>query len=162
MSRRQPKEKFEFTPPDIEPACAALARLREAGDGWMNLLPGVPEDSVKAAEPSAGLFAMFGNRASPVTMATLIPPKAERRDTEGVSVGLMHPTGGKAVARLSEAGVELPTGWVVRQDHVRRGLVLRTAVTASEQEIVTWSVDAGDVLCLVETTGRWQAVLYLP
>ena len=161
VSRRQPKEKFEFTPPDIEHACAALARLRHEGDGWMNLLPGVPEGSVRAEEP-AGLFAVFGNRASPVTMATLIPPKADRRESEGVSVGLMHPTGGKAVARLREAGVELPTGWVVRQDHVRRGLVLRTAATASEEEIVTWSVDAGDVLCLVETTGRWQAVLYLP
>ena len=90
----------------------------------MNLLPGVPEGSVEA-EP-AGLFAIFGNRASPVTMATVIPPKADRRVTEGVSVGLMHPTGGKAVARLREAGVDLPDGWVVRQDHVRRGLVLRT------------------------------------
>ena len=62
-------------------------------------------------------------------MATLIPPKADRRDTEGVSVGLMHPTGGKAIARLALAGIDLPDGWVVRQDHVRRGLVLRTAAT---------------------------------
>ena len=162
MSRRQPKEKFEFTPPDIEHACAALAQVRHGGDGWINLLPGLTEVSAKAAEPSAGLFAMFGNRSSPVTMATLIPPRADRRESEGVSVGLMHPTGGKAVARLSEAGIELPAGWVVRQDHVRRGLVLRTAPKTSEQEIVTWSVDAGDALCLVETTGRWQAIVYLP
>jgi hypothetical protein len=162
VNRRQPKEKFEFTPPDIEHASAALAKVRQGGDGWINLLPGVPEDSVKAAEPSAGLFAMFGNRASPVTMATLIPPKAERRDTEGVSVGLMHPTGGKAIARLALAGIDLPAGWVVRQDHVRRGLVLRTAAQSSEQEIITWSVEAGEALCLVETTGRWQAIVYLP
>jgi hypothetical protein len=162
VNRRQPKEKFEFTPPDIEHASAALAQVRQSGDGWINLLPGVPEDSAKAAEPSAGLFAMFGNRASPVTMATLIPPKADRRDTEGVSVGLMHPTGGKAVARLALAGIDLPDGWVVRQDHVRRGLVLRTAAQSSESEIVTWSVRAGDALCLVETTGRWQAIVYLP
>ena len=162
MNRRQPKEKFEFTPPDLALACAALARVRQDGDGWINLLPGVPEDSVKAAEPSAGLFAMFGNRVSPVTMATLIPPKADRRETEGVSVGLMHPTGGKAIARLALAGIDLPEGWLVRQDHVRRGLVLRTAAHASEEEIVAWSVEAGEALCLVETTGRWQAVVYLP
>ena len=121
----------------------------------------MPEGSVEAEQP-AGLFAIFGNRASPVTMATLIPPKAERRETEGVSVGLMHPTGGKAVARLREAGVDLPDGWVVRQDHVRRGLVLRTPPAAPEDEIVSCSVRAGEVLCLVETTGRWQAVVYLP
>jgi hypothetical protein len=160
VSRRKAKETFEFTPPDIERACAALTQLRQEGDGWMNLLPGVPEGSLEP-EP-AGLFAMFGNRASPVTMATVIPPKADRRQTEGVSVGLMHPTGGKAVARLREAGVDLPDGWVVRQDHVRRGLVLRTPATAPENEIVTFSVRAGDALCLVETTGRWQAVVYLP
>ena len=94
-------------------------------------------------------------------MATVIPPKADRRQTEGVSVGLMHPTGGKAVARLREAGVDLPDGWVVRQDHVRRGLVLRTPPAAPDNEIVTFSVRAGDALCLVETTGRWQAVVYL-
>ena len=160
MSRRQAKETYEFTPPDIERACLSLAQLRQGGDGWMNLLPGVPQGSVEA-EP-AGLFAIFGNRASPVTMATVIPPKANRRETEGVSVGLVHPTGGKAVARLREAGVDVPDGWVVRQDHVRRGLVLRTPATAPDNEIVTFSVRAGDALCLVETTGRWQAVVYLP
>jgi hypothetical protein len=161
VSRRQAREKFEFTPPDVERASAALTQLRQKGDGWMNLLPGVPEGSAQGAEP-AGLFAIFGNRASPVTMATIVPPKPKRRDTEGVSVGLMHPTGGKAVARLREAGVDVPEGWVVRLDHVRRGLVLRTSVAAAEHEIVTWSVRAGDALCLVETTGRWQAIVYLP
>ena len=161
MSRRTAKETFEFTPPDIERACAALIQLRQLGDGWINLLPGVPEGSAEAEQP-AGLFAIFGTRASPVTMATVIPPKVERRDTEGVSVGLMHPTGGKAVARLRQAGVDIPDGWVVRQDHVRRGLVLRTPPAAPENEIVTFSVRAGDALCLVETTGRWQAVVYRP
>ena len=43
-------------------------------------------------------------------MATLMPPKKERRDTEGLTVGLMHPTGGKAVARLAEAGVAASRG----------------------------------------------------
>jgi hypothetical protein len=161
VSRRQAKETFEFTPPDIEHACTALAQVRQSGDGWMNLLPGVPKGSVNPDEP-AGLFAIFGNRASPVTMATLIPPKADRREHEGVSVGLMHPTGGKAIERLRLAGIDLPEGWVVRQDHVRRGLVLRTSPGAREQEIVAWSVAAGDALCVVETTGRWQAVVYLP
>ena len=137
-------------------------RLRQAGDGWINLLPGVPEGSVKAEEP-AGLFAIFGNRASPVTMATLIPPKADRREYRRGFGRADAPDGrqGGGSPALRPAST-CPTGWVVRQDHVRRGLVLRTAATASEQEIVTWSVEAGDALCLVETTGRWQAVVYLP
>jgi hypothetical protein len=79
-----------------------------------------------------------------------------------VSVGLMHPTGARAVARLAEAGVTIPTGWVVRQDHARRGLVLRTPVDAPETEIVDWCVRAGTALCRVDLTGEWQAVVYLP
>ena len=48
----------------------------------------------------------------------------------------MHPTGGKAVARLAEAGVTVPDGWVVRQDHARRGLVVRTPVDAAEADVI--------------------------
>ena len=70
----------------------------------------------------AGLFAFFGNQAAPVTMTTVMPPKKDRRDTEGLTVGIMHPTGGKAVARLAEAGVHVPDGWLVRQDHTAPGL----------------------------------------
>jgi hypothetical protein len=51
---------------------------------------------------------------------------------------------------------------VVRQDHARRGLVVRTAQGASATEVVGWSVRAGTVLCQEEMTGRWQAVVYLP
>jgi hypothetical protein len=160
VSRRQPKQKIEFTPPEIGPVAESLHLLRENGNGWMNLMPGVPEGSVETDQP-AGLFAMFGTRASPVTMATLIPPRADRRDHEGVSVGVMHPTG-KAIARLADAGIPVPNGWVVRQDHVRRGLVLRSTPDALDAAIVEWAVRAGDALCMVEMTGRWQAVVYLP
>ena len=90
-------------------------------------MPGIDEDA-SDVDPRGGLFAFFGNSAPPVTMATVMPPKKDRRDTEGMTVGLMHPTGAKAVARLAEVGRAVPDGWVVRQDHVRRGLLVRTPV----------------------------------
>lgn len=158
-SRRQTKT-IEFTPPDIAGVGGELAALREAGDGWINLLPGIVDDA--DVEPPGGLFAFLGTRQPPVTMATVMPARKERRDVEGMSVGLMHPTGGRSVARLAEAGVALPDGWVVRQDHPRRGLVLRTSPEAAPEDVVTWCVQAGAALCMVETTGRWQAVVYLP
>ncbi len=161
MRTRRQTQVIEFRPPAIDRVADALRRLRAAGDGWVNLLPGVDVDAA-APEPQAGLFAFFGNRAAPVTMATVIPAKKDRRQIEGVSVGLMHPTGARAVARLAEAGVTIPTGWVVRQDHARRGLVLRTPVDAPEPEIVDWCVRAGTALCRVDMTGEWQAVVYLP
>jgi hypothetical protein len=161
VSSRRATKTIEFTPPDVAAVAGELAQLRAAGDGWVNLLPGIDEDAVDV-EPPSGLFAFFGNRAPPVTMATVMAAKSDRRDTEGMTVGLMHPTGAKALARLAEVGVGLPDGWVVRQDHVRRGLVLRTAVATAEADVITWCVRAGTALCRAEMTGQWRAVVYLP
>ncbi len=140
---------------------AELASLRDAGDGWINLLPGIVEGTVEV-DPPTGLFAFFGTRQAPVTMATVMPARQEHRQAEGMSVGLMHPTGGHAIARLAEAGVTVPTGWVVRQDHMRRGLVLRTTPDAAPADIVGWCVRASTALCMADMTGQWQAMVYLP
>ena len=161
MSSRRETKTIEFTPPDVVGVARVLSELRAAGSGWVNLQPGIDEDTVDV-DPPAGLFAFFGNRAPPVTMATIMPPKRERREAEGMTVGLMHPTGAKAIARLAEVGVTVPDGWVVRQDHVRRGLVLRTPVGAGESDVVTWCVRAGTALCRADMTGQWRAVVYLP
>jgi hypothetical protein len=152
---------LEFTPPESEAVADALRMLRAAGSGWINLLPGIDEEAAEM-EPRAGLFAFFGNQAAPVTMTTVMPPRQDRRATEGLTVGVMHPTGGKAVARLAEAGVLLPDGWQVRQDHARRGLLVRTPTVVGEDDVIDWCVRAGTALCRAEMTGRWRAVVYLP
>jgi len=161
VSSGRQKKTIEFTPPDVAAVADALRTLRAAGSGWVNLLPGIDEEA-SDVHPRAGLFAFFGNNAAPVTMTTLMPPKKDRSETEGLTVGIMHPTGGKAVARLAEAGVTLPVGWVVRQDHARRGLLVRTPVAVKEPDVLSWSVRAGTALCRAEMTGRWRAEVYLP
>jgi len=95
-------------------------------------------------------------------MATVMPARAEKRSVEGMSVGIMHPTGPKAVARLAETGVSVPEAWAVRQDHARRGLVLRTSPHATATDVVEWCVHAGTQLCMADMTGEWRAVVYLP
>lgn len=154
-------ETIDFVLPDTGAVEAALTRLRAAAGGWINLMPGIHEDAAEP-EPAAGLFALFGNRPAPVTMTTLMPASAKRRGREGVTVGLMHPTGSKAVARLAEAGVTVPEGWMVRQDHARRGLLVRTPPSVDDVDVVTWAVRAGTALCRADMTGRWRAVVYLP
>ena len=161
VSRHRETMTIEFRPPDVAAVAHSLAALREAGSGWINLLPGIDEDAADP-EPAPGLFAFFGNRAAPVSMVTVMPAKKERRDSEGVNVGIMHPTGAKAVAWLAEAGVPLPEGWVVRQDHARRGLLLRTPAAVGDSDVITWSTRAGEALCRAEMTGQWRAVVYLP
>jgi hypothetical protein len=105
---------------------------------------------------------MFGSRLLPVTMTTLMPARLDRKARKGLTVGLMHPTGAKAVARLAEAGIALPDGWVVRQDHARRGLLLQCPVGVDGAEVIEWCIRAGTELCRAEMTGRWQAVVFLP
>jgi hypothetical protein len=161
VSSPREKKTIEFTPPDVAAVAHELGALRAAGAGWVNLMPGIDEDA-SDVHPRAGLFAFFGNNAAPVTMTTVMPPKKDRSDTEGLTVGIMHPTGGHAVERLAEAGVLVPEGWLVRQDHARRGLLLRTPVDVTDTEVMDWSVRAGTALCRAEMTGRWRAVVYLP
>jgi hypothetical protein len=161
MTSKRETVTIEFVPPDYERVADALAHLRDAGSGWINLLPGVPEGAVDV-EPPTGLFAFFGNRQPPVTMATVMPARVDRSAVEGMNVGMMHPTGPKAVPRLADAGVTVPDGWTVRQDHARRGLVLRTSPASDATEIIDWCVRAGTELCLSDMTGEWRAVVYLP
>jgi hypothetical protein len=164
MSNRRQVETLVFTPPDTDRVAGFLYMVTVAGQGWINLLPGleIDQDQRATVPVPIGLSALFGNRQAPVTMCTLMPASPGKQALDGVTVGLLHPTGGRAVARLAEAGVPLPAGWVVRQDHNRRGLVVRAPRGASEQEVIWWSIRAGTALCREEMTGEWQAVVYLP
>jgi hypothetical protein len=162
VTTRRDVDKFEFTPPAFDRVTGYLHHLTEACQGWINLLPGVDADEDETQTVPPGLFSLFSNRQPPVTMATLMPARPTKRGIEGVTIGLLHPTGPKAVARLSEAGVAVPPDWRVRQDHARRGLVLLTTLGASESAIIEWGIRAGTALCRREMTGQWQAVVYLP
>jgi hypothetical protein len=161
MSPRRDVDTFEFTPPAFDRVTGYLHHMTEAGQGWINLLPGVNVDEERTAAPP-GPFALFTGRQPPVTMCTLMPARPTRRATDGVTVGVLHPTGGKAAARLAEGGVALPPEWVVTQDHTRRGLLVRTRHGAPEVEVIEWALAAGACLCREEMTGTWQAVVYLP
>jgi hypothetical protein len=159
---RRDVDTFEFTPPSFGRVAGYLHHLTEAGKGWINLLPGVDADQHERQILSPGFFALFSNRQPPVTMCTLMPASPTKRATHGVTIGLLHPTGSKAVARLADSGVALPPGWLVRQDHARRGLVLQCSHGAPENEIIDWALRAGAALCREEMSGQWQAVVYLP
>jgi hypothetical protein len=162
VSSKRDVDTFEFTPPAIDRVTGYLRHLTEAGQGWINLLPGVELDEDERQTMPPGLFSLFSNRQPPVTMCTLMPARPSRRAFDGVTVGVLHPTGGKAVARLAEAGVAVPEGWLLRQDHPRRGLVLLTRHGAPEVDVISWALRAGTALCRKEMTGDWQAVVYLP
>lgn len=157
MRRHRPVEAVEFTPPDVGAVVEWMAVLSSAGDGWVNLLPGVPEDAVE--EPPRTVFtAIFGSARPPVTMCTWMPARHGQPPTVGVS----HPGDGRAVPQLVAAGIPLPHGWRLRQDHVRRGLVAETAPDADPAGVLDWLLRAGELLARVPLTGTWQARVHLP
>lgn len=148
---------MEFVPPEAWAVVEWMAVLSSAADGWVNLLPGVPEDAVE--EPPRTVFtALFGTANPPVTMCTWMPG----RRGAGPTVGVSHPTERKAVPQLEAAGAGLPTGWRVRQDHVRRGLVVEPPPGTPDAEVLEWMVRAGEALARVPLTGRWKARVHRP
>ena len=170
MTRRRTVEELELEPPEgTEAVVWRMDRLAEAHDGWINLLPGVPEEDVEA--PTAGVFsAFFGTAQPPVSMCTWMPagaPRARAARTGRAgrleeTVGVMHPRGRGAAGLLASSGVPLPAGWTLRQDHVRRGLLVRPAAGTRHDAVLAWMLAAGSVLSLVPLTGRWKARVYLP
>lgn len=146
----------------MEGVAHRMAVLAAAHDGWMNLLPGVPEEDVPA--PSVGPFtALFGSGDPPVSMCTWMPPGGPGTRRAGVeTVGIMHARGRGAVAQIASAGAAVPPGWTVRQDHVKRGLIVHPASGTSHGAVLAWMIAAGAALSTIPLTGRWKARFYLP
>lgn len=157
MRSRRAVEELELVPPGVEPVLARMEELSDAGDGWINLLPGVPEEEVQ--EPPRSVFtALFGSAQPPVTMCTWV---AGRRG-EAPTVGISHPRGRFAARQLAALGVPVPDRWRVRQDHGRRGLVVRPPVDVPHADVLEWMLRAGAALAMMPLTGSWLARVHLP
>jgi hypothetical protein len=154
--------EIEFSPDNTAPVVERMAMLSAAQDGWINLVPGVPDDddTQDLARPSP-FGALLGSAQSPLTMGTWMPARHGRRSRE-VTLGIMHPRGRRAVQQLAGMGIPLPEGWRVRQDHNRRGLILFPPETAPHADVLSWALRAGEALATTELTGSWQARVYEP
>lgn len=138
-----------------------MVRLAEAEDGWINLLPGVDDDDAEGPRRPTALSALFGSAQAPVSMGTWFPARRGRHGAE-VTVGIVHPRGRHAVSQLRSMGVPLPDGWRVRQDHVRRGLIVLAPAATPHAEVLDWALRAGAALVTAPLTGSWQARVFQP
>lgn len=140
---------LEFHESDPSGAIDALARTQ---GGWVNLQPGVrEEDEPPPRSPFSGLLTA---RGPDVPIATWVP--GER------SAGIQHATGPKAARTLASAGVPVPDGWRVVQDHPRRGLVVVVPDAVDDATVVGWLLRATRTLCPVDITADWLATIYAP
>lgn len=154
-------ETIEFEPAEPGEIVVRMDALGAAGDGWINLMPGVPDEEVDD-RPRGAFAAFFGASQPPVAMGTWMPTGAGRRPDGEETLGFMHPRGRGAVGHLASAGVTVPAGWRVLQDHARRGLIVRPLTGTPHAAVLAWALRAGAALAAVPLTGRWRARVYLP
>jgi hypothetical protein len=158
------QELFRFRRSEPDEVEQRVRRLVAAGTGWLNLQPMVDETAFD--EGVFGLQRVLSSRGPRIPLGTFVPGAAGRRPSPA-SLGLEHPAGPKALERLAELGVERPSGWVRKQDHAKRGIVLERAVGADPAAVdativVRWLLDAGTALAGVPVGEWWVASIHLP
>jgi len=153
-------ERVEFSLDELRRLVASMARLAEAGDGWINLIPRIGDEDERPT--SLGFFTLFGGGATGVTMCTWIPGSRQRRRDRQPSLGITHVTGRRAVAQLRSLAVPIPETWLVEQDHPRRGLILRLPCDEPHEEVLVWALRAVSALSGPRPIRGWRADIYLP
>ena len=155
-------EHIEFTPMVTGEVVAKMDQLAAARDGWINLLPGVPEEMVGDIPRPTTLGSLFGTGQPEVAMVTFMPAPPKGRTSDRETFGFMHGVGHKAMPALQQEGLGLPDGWRLRQDHVRRGMIVELPVGESHEDALAYALRVGGALCVAPMTGSWRADVYLP
>ncbi len=129
-------------------------------DGWVTFEPLFDEDALPPVR--ASWLDVFSGRGPIVPDASWVPGERKGERVTPLSVGLRHPSGARAVARLTEAGHPVPEGWRVVQDHSKRGVVLeaRPGADVDADATLDWIFAALATLTPVPLTGLWRATFH--
>ena len=150
---------LEFQPDRPEAVVVLMTAMSEGGKGWMNFEPAVDIEDVPP--PGTGTFSLFSGRGPVVPLGTWTPGGSGRRGrVEPAMLGLQHPAGSKARPRLVELGHAVPEGWMVVQDHVRKGLVVSVPPAVDPADALRWLLRAARLLSTIPLTGGWRAAVY--
>ncbi|MGI8806990.1 MAG: hypothetical protein ACR2KK_03950 [Acidimicrobiales bacterium] len=149
----------EFQPESADDVVATMAAMAATGNGWVNFEPAVHVDDVPAE--GSGAFSLFSGRGPVVPLGTWTPGSTSRRGrAEPAMLGLQHPAGSKAKPHLTALGHPVPDGWVVVQDHVRKGLVVAVPPDVGPDIALRWLLRAAKLLSTIPLTGGWRAAVY--
>lgn len=147
---------------DLEPLAEEIRRLADAGRGWINLASAIGDsDELGATRSVPGMiFGNIGGRGPANPKITWTAPQTRRRTHEPAALGIEHPAGSKARDRLASAGLPVPPGWPVLQDHAMRGLVVVPPPDADPVEVLTWALDAATLLADADLGDDWTARVF--
>jgi hypothetical protein len=157
MTHVQPME-LEFVAHDDSRLLAHMAEVAATRTGWINVRPVIDEEH---EPPEPGPFAFLGGSTHKVPTVTWMPGKRSGDGTpKATKVGLQHATGPHLAWKLRDAGLPLPEGWRISQDHPRRGLVALVPADADDAVVMDWLLRAATFACMVASTGRWTASIH--
>jgi hypothetical protein len=132
---------IEFTRDDTASLLARMHELSAVGSGWINIGPGLTPEEFASLPPRSALSKWVSGRGPAVPMATWTPRSTGGRGSP-CQVGIAHGTGPNAIARLEDAGVELPAGWRKQQDHAKNGIVAEVPDSVAHDAVVDWMIRA--------------------
>ena len=156
------RKLVEFTADDLGEVVALVNQVIERGAGWVNIEPILDEeamDEVQRAAPPA-IIRMFSGKGGKIPFGTFVA--ADKRKGGTGQIGLEHGGGPRVLPRLVDAGIALPAGWRLRQDHGKRGIVCDVPADEAAHVIVAWIVAAARELAGVRLSGYWTAVVHFP
>jgi hypothetical protein len=144
----------EFVSEHPSEVVAAIDALAEGE--WVNIEPFVDQhelDALRERTPHP-LVRMFAKAGAPIPLATVM------RTKQGYSLGLEHGHGARVLPVLRERGAVLPAGWVVKQDHPRRGVVIEADHDADIADALGWLLGAARTLSAVAIGDQWTALVF--
>ena len=139
---------------------AAMVRLAEDLDGWVTFEPLFDEEALPPI--SRSWLDVFSARGPALPDASWVPGERKGDRVTPLSVGLRHPSGGRAIGRLNDAGLPVPEGWRMLQDHPKRGLVIeaRPGAPVDAGVMLEWMFAALAALTPMPLTGLWRATFH--
>ena len=147
---------FEFTDQNYDKVIALLGGNHQVNQQnyWVNIEPAVEEDQVHSGSV---FWKMFSSRGPVIPKFTWVPSYEKKQQILPAQIGITHPVGTKAVQRLREFEVRIPSEWIVEQDHPKRGIVLSLPSSYSDEEVINLAVGSLRVLSPFDFYGKFLA-----
>lgn len=132
--------------------------LRLADDRrWINIRPHLPADVMQVLDRKPSVFSGRGPR---IPTATWVPASQSRKGERiPTQAGLTHPQGHSGGEKLLADGVRVPDGWVVEQDHPKRGFTFIIPDGDATRVAVDFLVAAATAVSGVMVDDKWVAIV---
>ncbi|HJM28134.1 MAG: hypothetical protein QF596_08950 [Acidimicrobiales bacterium] len=119
---------------------------------WVNIEPDVDRESVHTGSI---FWRAFSSRGPVIPKFTWVSATTSKSSYQHAQVGLTHPTGNAVLERLKDFHVEIPQGWILEQDHPKRGLVLQLPNQYDAQAVIDFALSSIPVLSPFEFDNRF-------